>query len=261
MPLMSSEDLSSGVLKILVYGPTGAGKTFFCGTAYDVSEFEPILYADLEDGILPIRAILRERWTEVQRPLKVVGPEDIRFFVNAMFDRKGPYRTVVIDSLTELHALLMKLRLAEQGRAGQAPFQQDYGDVSATMLRLMRRVKDELQVNLICTAGEEVNTDEFSSTMYLLPDIVGKLCRRVPRYFDVVGHLTAQLRTDNKDGTIKKAVRQLQLQPVNHIWAKCRIPALENVGVLNSPTIRKLHNAHTGHVDQEDILEDDNGKD
>jgi hypothetical protein len=112
-------------LKVLIYGDSGAGKTWLAGSAADVEAMRPVLFVDLESGVLSIRdrdvdllpvrshADLQELSDLISNP----SPED---------GEDEPYRTVVIDSLTELYALNMEIQLRAEQRPNAVPELRDW---------------------------------------------------------------------------------------------------------------------------------------
>src|SRR5687768_10232628 len=88
-------------LNILVYGPPGAGKTYLAGTAEDSPLTSPVLFIDVEGGA----ATIRNR-QGIDIPPQIHKIEEIEQLYNKLYesivDGKIYYKTVVIDSLSEL---------------------------------------------------------------------------------------------------------------------------------------------------------------
>lgn len=243
MPKLTLEDIDSGKLRCLFYGPVGTGKTTLCTSALLVPEMCPVLYMDVEGGIDSVKTVFKDHWDKVE-VWSMVGEKDVRAMEVAMFSPKTPFRTVVLDSLTEFHSILMDVALDDANRSGGTPQIQDYGTVSNRMLKFFRRVrkKKECKVHFLATASESFTEDQMSNALHTEPDIVGQLTQRVPRFFHIVGHLTARI-VASKGGDIKKDVRSMQVQPFSRIRAKDRAPKGRLGAVVSDPTMQKLWNA------------------
>src|SRR5205085_2686412 len=115
------------VLRMLVYGDQGSGKTYLSGTASLVPEMCPILYLAIEGGaetllthfdhskfkvVVPSvtdrngKIVHRHKWEHVEAILEGFRAHGI-----------APFKTIVIDSLSEAYELCMDWWLAVQKRA------------------------------------------------------------------------------------------------------------------------------------------------
>ncbi len=234
---MTREDIVESKLRCLFYGPTGSGKTYLCGHALDVEELRPIFFADIDGGWSTVKDALLEHWDEVHVQT-LEGPEDVEPMLDALF-KPSDFRTVILDGLTEYHAMIMSVVMKQSGRdPNQMPQLQDYGSASSMMLGFLRNVRKNAIVHLLTTAGQAMVKDEAIGTLHVSPDIVGKLSFRVPRFFHTVGHLTSDVRA-SKEGEISKEVRRLQVQPFSRVRAKDRSGKLG--AVLVEPTMRKIY--------------------
>lgn len=141
------------------------------------------------------------------------------------------YRTVVIDSLTEVQR--RSLDRIVDARTGQAnpgsitkgvKFEnnrttlQDYGDNTQQMRKLVRAFRD-LDVNVIFTALETEVQDELTGKVLVRPALTDKLWQDVNGYVDIV----ARMFTATKD---KQVERKIAFQPYGNYTAKDRTGAL-----------------------------------
>src|SRR4051812_4997929 len=84
-------------LNLLIYGEPGAGKTYLAATAQDSEATSPILFLDVEGGTVTIR---RRKDVDV---VKVRSMQQVEEIHNKLYaDTERYYKTVIIDSLTEL---------------------------------------------------------------------------------------------------------------------------------------------------------------
>ncbi len=237
MPRLSKEDLLRSKLRILVYGPTGSGKTFLCGHALDVPELRPILIADVDGGVDTVTEKIIEYWEEVEVHA-LHTPADVKVMLDALY-KPSRFKTVILDGLTEYHAMMLATTMAQNGRSpSEMPALQDYGGASAYMLAFLRNVRKNAIVHFLTTAGQAVQLDEASGTLHVSPDIVGKLSYRAPRFFHIVGHITTVMAA-SKDGAVLQEKRRLQVQPFGSVRAKDRSGKLG--AVLLEPTMQKIY--------------------
>jgi hypothetical protein len=254
MPILTPETMVNVPIRALFYGSTGAGKTYLCGTAVDVPSMLPLLHVDVESGYRTVRdkylPLVRSGQVDV---LTTTSAKDVSVIFAALWGPdRGKYRTVVIDSLTELYALLMNIHLTGKGREETNTQLQDYGVIAAQMLKLLRRMTRESTCHILCTAGEDTEKDEISGALRIGPDITGQMSRRAPRYFDIVGYLTSEIKA-RSDGVVRETKRLLQLQPYGNVQAKDRTPGSPLGALLEDPTMAKLYKASYGHLDPLDF--------
>lgn len=145
------------------------------------------------------------------------------------------YKTVIIDSLTELQKLdmvtIMKEVVAARPQQDpDTPSQREWGKSAEHMRKIIRAYRD-LPCNLIATALAASVTDQTSNVTSLFPSLPGKLRTEVPGFFDVVGLLRVDIVNDNP-------VRLLQTAKSARVIAKDRTGALEPVE--ESPSIPLL---------------------
>lgn len=142
------------------------------------------------------------------------------------------YRTVVIDSLTEVQRRSLD-RIVDT-RTGQVnpgsitrgvKFEsnrttlQDYGDNTQQMRKLVRAFRD-LDMNVIFTALESEIQDEMTGKVTVRPALTDKLWQDVNGYVDIVARM---FTTTNKE---KQTVRKIAFQPYANYTAKDRTGAL-----------------------------------
>lgn len=214
-------------LNLLVYGEPGAGKTYLCGTAQDSEDTRPILLLDVEGGSTTLR---KRQDIDV---IQIRNMAEIEETHNELFRNPDYYKTVIVDSLTELQKLDMRtvMKLAKKNSPNpdrvdeEVPDQRAWGKSGVRMSRIVRAYKD-LPVHTIMTcllATEQEKNEKGGETDIVklyYPSLPGKLRSELPGYFDVVGFLQAQASVDGK------IVRSLQVAKTKKVIAKDRTASL-----------------------------------
>lgn len=242
-------------LNLLIYGEPGVGKTVLAGTAADHPDTSPVLFLDVEGGVMS----LRKRTSGVD----VVQIRDIETIVkihDELQKRKGGgYKTVVIDSLSELQKLDMRTVMNqeyENARNPQnidkdVPTQKAWGKSLERLRRIVRAYKD-LPVNTIMTTLVHSSIEESSNTTHYFPALPGKMRGDAPGFFDVVGFLRVK---EEQNGAVRR--RTLQVAGTSKVIAKDRTDTLgmdadgNVIGIIFDPNIPDMW--HT-------IMASNNGK-
>lgn len=235
-------------LKFLVYGKHGSGKTELVASSVDVASMNDVLMIDTDKGEITIQDSKRIKnghklhHVEVNH-IKTIG--QVHDFLKAhAFHRDnndteklyvlqskitgmtvqelkeaGPpamYRTVIIDSLTELDTLsnwailgldpvkVMQGDMADLDVAGWPEFRKNN-----EMVRMLIRAFRDLPFHVLYTAAEAWTQDETKKFHYS-PAMTGKLASQIQGFMDIVGWLITGQPEENKE-----APRRLYVQPIN----------------------------------------------
>jgi hypothetical protein len=225
-------------LNLFVYGDTGVGKTYLGGTAADDPRTSPVLFVDVEGGLTTIKD---------RKDIDVVKVRDMKTIERvgtelAQVGKNIYYKTVVIDSLTELADLDMRtvMKIAYNRNPDKVdidvPSPREWGTVRNHIRIITRHFKD-LPCHVMFTGHVGVEQDESLPAKYY-PGFAGKLAREIPGFVDIVGYYTQKA---NSEGVV---VRTLQTQGTNRVVAKDRTGALA-MQVID-PTIPSLWDAILG---------------
>lgn len=216
-----------GYLNLLIYGHPGAGKTYLAGTAMDHAMTTPVLVLDVEGGTVTLRS--RKDIDVIQ----VRSPEHVKEIHDKLReDNDGYYKTVVIDSLTELQKLDMRAIMEKAHRDNprqdiDVPSQREWGKSNEHIRRIVRAFRD-LEMNTIFTALMiEVKDDKTGQVTYY-PSVPGKLKAEVPGFLDIVGYLHTAISGEEVKRTIQFAQSQ-------RVIAKDRTDSLGSM--MDNPTI------------------------
>lgn len=227
-------------INMLIYGEPGAGKTHLCSTAQDSEETKPILFVDVEGGVLTIR---KRPDIDVKSVRSIKEVEEIH---NAIFRDPSYYKTVCIDSLSELQKLdmrtVMKMEKGNSRNPDQidedTPTQRAWGKSGERVRRIVRAFRDlpcnTIMTTLVSTEYEEdeKGKEDKSKIRLFYPMLPGKLRGEIPGYFDIVGFLQSDA---DKSGNI---TRTLQVAKTKRVVAKDRTSSLGLV--VKEPSIPNI---------------------
>lgn len=177
-------------LKAVVYGPSGAGKTFFGSTAP-----KPI-FASAEGGLLSI-SDKKPEYAEIK------SLKDLMDLLHWLKTQPHDYETVVIDSITEINELIKE---GIKQRTGKAMQIQDWGELAEKVIGILRGFRD-LPMHVIFVAQESYDKDD-QAVIRVTPDLNGKAADRICYFMDIVAYLYM-----DKDGTRKILAKESAKYP------------------------------------------------
>jgi hypothetical protein len=217
---------------MMIYGGSGVGKTLFTGTAGTLEEMSPMLFIDAEDGELTLSAIPDAKIDIVS----LTEWKKLQSIYNDLYDGKHPYKTVALDSGTEIQQLAMNDVLGTTGRVldvGITPEFKDWYKNTEQMRRMVRAFRD-LPMNTIMTALEMDSQDQRTKRMMKRPAFSNKLAAQVPAFFDAVFYMyVKEVKGDAPNE------RLLLTDKTDSVVAKCRIQGIPLV--LTNPTVPAIY--------------------
>lgn len=217
-------------LNLLVYGDPGAGKTFLAGTAQDHPKTSPILILDIEGGTTTLRH---------RQDIDVIQIRSIQQIVDVynklVSENNGYYKTIVVDSLTELQKLDMSDIMKElvqrrPDRDPDVPDVREWGKTGNHMRKIVRGFRD-LPMNTILTALVDPFKDTTGSVTFY-PALPGKMRTELAGFFDVVGYLYTKPEEE------EEVKRVIQFTGTQKVIAKDRTSVLGHF--MESPTIPEM---------------------
>ncbi len=252
MPKLDLETLLAPRLLMLIYGEPGVGKTTLCGSVLDVPDMCPVLWCELDGGIKTLRNKLLKNSKNIT-VLSVKGHDDLQMMEKVLMG-ETPFKTVVIDSLTELYWLMMRLHFGATNRSGVYPEGTDYRLLSTKMIDLLRNVRDKGNTSVLATADTSVVENRISGDLYWGISLPGQLTRQVPKFFDILGYLSVDLQV-RSDGNVRRTRRKLQVQPFGNVHAKTRVSWTKYGAVIDDPTMPKIYDDYQSTDTESEISE------
>lgn len=261
----------------LIYGKHGAGKTTLAGSAADVPEMCDVLVVSVEGGKVVFRNNPRIdnwkgldvikvdrieqfqkvyewlkfhiRWRDVEGPAGEQELLKLQALIGLPANRVRRYRTVIVDSLSEVEALnltkimdLDKLGLDagdDMEVAGWPQFRKN----KHLILKAIRQFRD-LEINVLMICAEQFKQDERSQYLYS-PKMTGALASEVQGPFDFVGWLVVGQATDATTGA---GPRRMFVQPQTgpKADAKCRLATYQQAW-FDNPVMEDIMR-ETGYI-------------
>ena len=221
---------------MLIYGEAGVGKTWLAGSAQAVPAMRNVLYVDAESGA----DTLKESWPDVEL-ITATRWEDYDRIYNALLAGAHDYRTVVLDSISEIlehckEAVMEELKMDPENekRDPDIPSIREWGKLLVRMLRLVRRFRD-LPMNVIFIAHAEPVKDRMGKSKWM-PLVNGKFQFKLPQIPDVVLFMYRQ----ESDG---EQLRLLLTEQTDKAVAKVRgvrMPMLIGADAENPATMETI---------------------
>jgi hypothetical protein len=219
---------------MMVYGGSGVGKTLLTGTAAQVEEMAPMLVIDAEEGSMTLNAL-----HEVADKIDVVPMRDwkkMQSIYNDLYTGRHPYKTVTIDSGTEVQQLAMNDVLGNDGKVldtGITPEFRDWYKNTEQIRRMIRAFRD-LPLNTIVTALEMDSMDPRTKVQMKRPAFSNKLSQQIPAFFDTVFYMYV------KEVTGDTPNRRLCLtDKTDRVVAKCRAQGVPQI--MENPTMPVIY--------------------
>lgn len=232
-------------LKMLIYGDPGVGKTTLAASAAAVKSMSEVLFINVEGGALAISDPSVYGAKEVPDTVDFNGFDALSVIFKALARMEHPYKTVVIDSLSELTKynlddVIRKKMASTTNRQGKVNrdeddvFLEDYGTMTKQMRRVVRMFRD-LPMHVIYTSHAE----PYDEGAKVGPDLSNKLRSSVVGYMDVVGYMFTSTKTENPPGKdpVTVSTRKLLTRPIGKFMAKDRSPGGKLGQIIEEPTM------------------------
>lgn len=183
-------------INMLLYGNPGSGKTVLAGSADAVPELRSVLFIDVEGGTMS----LRDRFPDIE-VVRVTSWNDMQLIYNELYEMKHDYKTVVLDSVTEMqkfsmYNIMRELIKEHPDRDPEVPSVREWGKNIEQIRRLVRGFRD-LPMHTIITALAATDKDAKTGKMMTRPSLSGKLAMEIGGFVDIVLYLYTTVADDD----------------------------------------------------------------
>lgn len=217
---------------LMVHGNPGVGKTVFGASASIVPEMSPVLCVDVEGGTMSAR----DRYPDLD-VVRVASWDDMQLVYDGLRKGEGGYRTVMLDSLTEIQKFsmygIMKQLIADpktSDRDPDVPGMREWGKNTEQTRKLIRAFRD-LPINTIFTALTMAEKDNKTGTILHKPSLSGKLSNEAAAFLDIVVYMYIKVIDDRQERLLLTTGTETQV-------AKDRTDRLPVV--VEQPTMQKI---------------------
>lgn len=173
------------LLKCLIFGDPGVGKTHFLGTAQEDERTSPCLVLDFEGGTSTLAGL------DVD-VMQVRDWKDYNEAYNWLANGDHGYKSVAIDSVSETHwyalSKLMDDREPGSRKIDSVNDQQEYGQALVQLRKFLREFRD-LPLHVFYTSHAKEERDPREGNVKK-PSLPGKAANEILGVVDVAGYLT-----------------------------------------------------------------------
>lgn len=227
---IASASVQNKFINLLIYGDSGVGKTVLAGSASVVEALAPVLLIDVEGGTLS----LEQTYPQVD-VARVKSWADMQKVYDDLYLGDHPYKTIILDSLTEIQkasmdGVMTELLTEHPDRDPDVPGQREWGK-SINQLRYFVRAYRDMEINTIFTALAQEVQDKRTGMNKTKPSLPGKLANELAAFLDIVAYYYIK-RLDGDDE------RLLLCNATDSIVAKDRSARLPQV--IQSPTMASI---------------------
>lgn len=224
---------------MLFYGDSGTGKTTLAGSADKVPAMRPVLFVDIEGGT----ESLRHSYPEVDT-VRVTTWKEMQNLYNVLYEGGTGYKTVVLDSLTEIQKFnmytIMEAVVQKRPDLDQdVPSMREWGKNLEQLRKMVRGFRD-LEMHTIFTALNKTDKDQRTGIVTMKPSLSGKLADEVAAFLDVVCYYYVKQVGDGEDTQFK---RLLLTQKTDGQVAKDRTGKLPMI--IEDPDMSKIYELMT----------------
>lgn len=197
------------LMRMLIYGESGSGKTHLIGSFMECEDTCPVLVLNARGQPVTLRAFdppplvldmetmadfnLPYRWLQLDQP-SLEADTTFAIAVNAYFEKYGftKFKTMAIDSLTHVQRISMYqlTDAADKGPGDYAmrPQRQHWGQVLGQLTRLAD-LYYKLPVHVVITALTRQDEVPALGAVLFGPFLWGQSSKEVPAHAEIVGRL------------------------------------------------------------------------
>lgn len=222
----------------ITYGESGVGKTPFAGTLQLYEKTSPCLFLDVDKGAMSLDGMSNmptvvpiEEWSDVSAIYPLLSRKNWDGLAELLSKKAGrtipplQYKSVVIDSGTELEYRLRASIVAADDRQEGIPDQPHYLKTQERYRRLYRAFRDLEGISLVMTAGIRELKDDVAGIIKHFPDFQPSLVHDLVRMTDFVFFMNVTLEA--KEGSSERQwVKSIQCSLTQRAVARSRNPKI-----------------------------------
>lgn len=177
MEIKNTNTHTNNRISMLVYGPSGIGKTTLAKTLEGKT-----LIISAESGLLSLAGSNID-YVEISgknASEKIASLRTVLTFLQKMND----YNNVFIDSLTEIGQIMVEYQF-DMVANDRSKSLVAWGEYAKQIRMFVKLIRDFAPYNVIVTALDKADKDEFSRR-FILPEMQGSISTQVAQYFDEV---------------------------------------------------------------------------
>lgn len=221
---------------LLVYGKSGVGKTRLAGSAAAVVGMAPVLCIDIEGGTFSIRDVYPG-----VHVVRVTNFKELQEVYDYLFSGQHPYKTVIVDSLTEtmkfsMLGIMEDLVIKEPARDPEIPSVREWGKNIEQMRRFIRAFRD-LEMNTVFTALANDVKNAKTGAIEKKISLNGKLADEAAAFLDIVVYMYTKV----VDGGNKRLLLTIATEDVIAKDRSAKLPP-----VLEEPTMQQIFDLVSG---------------
>lgn len=225
MIITTKQKNSSEAIKFLIFGESGAGKTYLASTLK-----EKTLIISAESGLLSLKDFEIDAWDITRNEKGEIIPKEKRFLelkkvYKWLISEKRDYKNVYLDSLTEMAECLVEFLKAKYPEKKDALL--FWGEYATEMRNLIKDFRDLDQYNVVFTCLDKRESEEEGGGVKIRPQLSGQIARLINQYFDQVFYLFID----------KEDKRKLLTKTTSQITAKDRSGKLDKI---EEPNLEKI---------------------
>ncbi len=216
----------------LLYGEAGVGKTPFCGTLEACEKTSPCLFLDVDHGTLSLESCNPRptvykviQWSDMQRVYSWIKNEQWAEIAKVTGVEKR-YKSVCIDSGTELANNLLRSIVAEDDRNEGIPDQAAYLKTQLKFSAMWKQFRD-LPISCVMTAGIKDQKDDVAGIVRFFPEFSPGLLHDLQRHSDLILYMNVGME---QNGSNKREwTAYIQTKPTQRFVARDRSGRLDSV--------------------------------
>ena len=256
-------------MKALFYGPHGGGKTTLAASSCDVEPMRDVLLVTIEGGIVVLEdneRVKEPEWLDIIKiekieqfqkvadflkthlawrddPSKEANLLELQLMIGLDGDRVRRFRTVIVDSLSEVEAMNLAkiMNLDSMGLDAGEDFEvagfPQFRKNMHLMQRIVRKFRD-MPMHVIMTCAQSYSQDERKAFHYA-PKLTGQLTGIIQGFFDVVGWLVPNAAQTDQTTGIAHRFLFVQPQTAPKADAKCRLASYK-AAYFENPTMSSI---------------------